>query len=133
MSNHRLPIPRLFVLLAIMLLPALLLGGSNAAQAAAPLPPSTAQASATSILVLRVYYRSTAELNSHAQEFGVESPPTNGYIIVWADQPSLDSLRARGLRVEIDADATRQANQPIVWGHNADTFFNGYYTVEEMM
>ncbi|MEO8289062.1 MAG: M14 family zinc carboxypeptidase [Chloroflexota bacterium] len=131
---HARVLPRYSLFAMLLLLPILFLeGGSGTVRAAAPLPPVTAPAAnANSILVLRVYYQNDDQRKRLAGEFGAETIYTGEYFLLWADQVTLTDLRGRGLRVEIDADATRQANEPVLFGHNADTFYGGYYTVEEM-
>ncbi|HKP51600.1 MAG TPA: M14 family zinc carboxypeptidase [Chloroflexia bacterium] len=86
----------------------------------------------SSALVLRVYFRDTAERDRLATELAAEEAPTaGGYLTVIGDQARMDALRARGLRVEIDQAQTTAFNTPVLFGHNPDTFFGGYYTVEE--
>ena len=129
-----LALPALFAALA--LLPIALLGGSTPVGAEArpgTVPASQPAYDPDGALVLRVYFRGEAERIAISQEYGHEALPTpGGYLLILADRPAYDSLRARGLRVEIDVDATYQAQQPIPFGGNGDTFFNGYHTVEEM-
>jgi hypothetical protein len=129
-----LALPALLAVLA--LLPIVLLGGSTPVGAEARpggIPALQPAYDPDGPLVLRVYSRDEAERIAISQEYGHEALPTpGGYLLILADRPAFDSLRGRGLRVEIDADATHQAQQPIPFGGNGDTFFNGYHTVEEM-
>jgi hypothetical protein len=125
---------KLFAIALLMLLPLLLLGGSvaHSAQAGAtPQVPGTGNhAQRPEILVLRVYFNSTAERDILATELGPEETDTRvGYLTVFGDQMMYDSLRARGIRVEIDEAQTKAANNPILFGN---TFYGGYFTVEEM-
>ncbi|MEP6775825.1 MAG: M14 family zinc carboxypeptidase, partial [Chloroflexota bacterium] len=119
----------------LLLLPLLLLGGSLAE---AGLKPQTAGQAAvdpatSSHLVLRVYFHNTAERDSLATELDtLEIPTTGGYLTVVSDQAGVDSLRARGLRVEIDAEQTARLNTNVKFGNTPDNFFGGYHTVEEM-
>ncbi|HET9493830.1 MAG TPA: M14 family zinc carboxypeptidase [Chloroflexia bacterium] len=120
------------LLAALALLPVVLLGGSTPAGAEARLASQPAY-DPDGPLVLRVYFRGEAERIAISREYGHEALPTpGGYLLILADRSAYDSLRARGLRVDIDADATRQAQQPIPFGGSGDTFFYGYHTVEEM-
>jgi hypothetical protein len=84
-------------------------------------------------LILRIYFGSRAERDAILAEYGAEeAPTTGGYPTLWADRATYNSIVARGYRVEIDQDATKQANS-IVWQpSNGETFFGGYRTVEEM-
>lgn len=83
-----------------------------------------------SILVARVYYRDLAERDRLALELDVATADAaGGFLVVWTDQAQYDDLIARGLRVEIDPEATQAANTPIVWGN---TFYGGYHTMEEI-
>src|SRR5436190_3657016 len=100
-------------------------GASAQKQAPAPRPQ---------VIVVRVYFRDIAERDRLATEFGAEEVATlGGYLTVYADQSTYNELLQRGLRVEIDQEATRRANNPYLFGKDSpDTFFGGYYTVEEM-
>jgi hypothetical protein len=82
--------------------------------------------------VLRVYFRNDAERDNLAGEFGLEKVWTDTpYLTIWADRDIYDSLRARGLRVEIDTKMTEAANN-MKAGSDPETFYGGYRTVEEM-
>src|SRR5687768_9044304 len=112
-------------------MPLLLLGGgiNGAAQAGAPISANQPQTLDDS-LVLRVYFRDTAERDRLATELAAEETDTRtGYLVVWTDRATYNDLIARGLRVEIDEKQTKEANTPIIWGN---TFYGGYRTVEEM-
>src|SRR5690242_5612115 len=86
------------------------------------------------VLVLRVYFKDTAERDRLATELGAaEVATTGGFLTVWTDRATYNSLLARGLRVEIDQETTKQANNPGLFGQNSPgTFYGGYKTVEEM-
>jgi carboxypeptidase T len=129
--NSQLPIIRLLALLSLTCLVLVGTDGSGSVGAQAPV---TQTAGASSILMLRVYYQDRAEYIRLANEFGLEEAQSpRGYLLLPADQAMLDTLRARGLRVAIDQAETDKINaNPPIFGHNADTFFGGYYTVEEM-
>ncbi len=107
--------------------------GTNNANAAAKLSnvkPTTAQAQKS--LVLRVYFRSLAERDSLAAEFGAEEfVTTGGFLTLWVDAPIYEKLQARGLRVEVDQKLTNEVNS-VRWGSNGNTFYGGYLTVEDM-
>jgi hypothetical protein len=83
-------------------------------------------------LVLRVYFSSLDERDAIAAEFGAEEVPTwGGYLTLWVDRDTYNVLLARGYRVEIDEKATKEVNS-VRFGSNGDTFYGGYFTVEEM-
>ena len=86
------------------------------------------------VLVLRVYFRDRFERDRLATELGAAEVATSGgFLTLWTDRATYNALRARGLQVEIDADTTRQANNPHLFGADSpDTFYGGYRTVEEM-
>jgi hypothetical protein len=126
---------RLVVVTLLLLLSTLLLGGSLAR--AGVKPEATGQASdgqaKSPYLVLRVYFRSTAERDRLSNELNaLEVPTTGGYLTVMSDRAGMDSLMRRGLRVEVDAEKTAQANTALKFGNTPDNFFGGYHTVEEM-
>ncbi len=130
-----------FVIPALMiLLPLVAAGGGatgpGAAQAAAPLPGSTATAqndalaNQYSVLVMRVYFSSLAERDALANELAPEEiPTTGGYLTVVRDRALYYDLKNRGLRVEIDPVKSDFLSNP---QSLPDTFFGGYKTVEEM-
>ncbi len=81
---------------------------------------------------MRVYFGDTAERDRLATEIGAEEASTRGgFLTKWGDRDLYNSLLARGLRVEIDEEATRQANISFA-SDDPDTFYGGYRTVEEM-
>ena len=83
-------------------------------------------------LVLRVYFSSLAERDAIVAEFGAEEVPTwGGYLTMWVDRDLYNVLLARGYRIEIDEKATKEVNS-VRFGSNGDTFYGGYFTVEEM-
>jgi carboxypeptidase T len=126
---------RLFIPLCLALVPMLLLGGNPAQPVLAGLPVSTTQQdeSRPEILVLHVYFKDFAERDRLAGELDtLEAATTGGFLTVWAERNTYNSLIAQGLRVEIDQAQTYLANNPIVSGVDSpDTFFGGYRTVEE--
>jgi hypothetical protein len=135
MSMRRLTPLRLFGLLALLLLPAALVGGGSPGSALAEARLG-AQTQPTSnqdgTLALHVYFRDNAERDRLATELGAEEhSTTNGYLVVLGDQALRDSLVARGLRVEIDqklTDKLQRMGDPAYY----DTFYGGYRTVEEI-
>ncbi len=83
-----------------------------------------------STLVMRVYFRDRAERDQLAQELTAEEvPTTGGYLTVIRDLAAYYELTARGLRVEIDENASRHLSDPQAL---IDTFYSGYKSVEEI-
>ena len=83
-----------------------------------------------STLVMRVYFNSRAERDDLAQELNPEEvPTTGGYLTVIRDSALFDGLTARGLRVEIDENSSRNLSDPQIM---LDAFYGGYKTVEEI-
>ena len=81
-------------------------------------------------LVMRVYFGDRAERDRLAQELNPEEvPTTGGYLTVIRDRDLYYGLRARGLRVEIDENSSRNLSDPQLM---RDTFYGGYKTVEEI-
>ena len=81
-------------------------------------------------LVMRVYFRDRAERDRLAQELNAEEvPTTGGYLTVHRDRDLYYSLTARGLRVEIDEDSSRNLSHPQILPFS---FYGGYKTVEEI-
>src|SRR6185503_2237876 len=81
-------------------------------------------------LVMRVYFRDRAERDRLAQELNAEEvPTTGGYLTVFGDRDLYYNLMARGLRVEIDENSSRNLSDPEIM---RDTFYGGYKTVEEI-
>src|SRR6266576_195112 len=81
-------------------------------------------------LVMRVYFRDRAERDQLAQELNAEEvPTTGGYLTVLGDRDLYYNLIARGLRVEIDENSSRNLSDPQIL---RDTFYGGYKTVEEI-
>ena len=81
-------------------------------------------------LVMRVYFRDRAERDRLAQELNAEEvPTTGGYLTVLGDRDLYYSLTARGLRVEIDENSSRNLSHPQILPF---TFYGGYKTVEEI-
>ena len=81
-------------------------------------------------LVMRVYFRDRAERDRLAQELNAEEvPTTGGYLTVIRDRDLYYGLTARGLRVEIDENSSRNLSDPQIM---LDTFYGGYKSVEEI-
>src|SRR5262245_39809024 len=81
-------------------------------------------------LVMRVYFRDRAERDQLAQELNAEEvPTTGGYLTIIRDRDLYYGLTARGLRVEIDENSSRNLSDPQIL---IDTFYGGYKTVEEV-
>ena len=81
-------------------------------------------------LVMRVYFGDRAERDRLAQELNPEEvPTTGGYLTVIRDRDLYYGLTARGLRVEIDENSSRNLSDPQLL---LDTFYGGYKTVEEI-
>jgi len=79
-------------------------------------------------LVMRVYFRDRAERDRLAHELNAEEvPTTGGYLTVINDRNLYYALRARGLRVEIDENSSRNLSDPQILH---DTFYGGYKSVE---
>src|SRR5690242_11750074 len=119
----------------LALLP-ILIGSSAATTARAGAPLTGSQAATTSsttqnrVLVLQVYFRDRAERDKLAGEFDAEEvPTTGGFLTIIGDQETLNTLRGRGLRVEIDQHNTDIVNDT---SRRGDSFYGGYKTVEEI-
>src|SRR5215467_8283289 len=81
-------------------------------------------------LVMRVYFRDRAERDELAQELNAEEVlTTGGYLTVMGDRDLYYGLTARGLRVEIDENRSRNLSHP---QFQPFTFYGGYKTVEEI-
>lgn len=81
-------------------------------------------------LVMRVYFRDRAERDRLAQELNAEEvPTTGGYLTVIRDRDLYYGLTARGLRVEIDENSSRNLSDPQIL---RETFYGGYKSVEEI-
>src|SRR6476646_9270753 len=81
-------------------------------------------------LVMRVYFRNRAERDRLAQELSAEEAlTTGGYLTVIRDRNLYYALTARGLRVEIDENSSRNLSHPQILPF---TFYGGYKTVEEI-
>jgi hypothetical protein len=81
-------------------------------------------------LVMRVYFRDRAERDRLAQELNPEEVlTTGGYLTVIRDRNLYYNLIARGLRVEIDENRSRNLGHPQILPF---TFYGGYKTVEEI-
>src|SRR5215475_3198654 len=81
-------------------------------------------------LVMRVYFRDRAERDQLAQELNAEEvPTTGGYLTTIRDRNLYYDLTARGLRVEIDENSSRNLSYPQILPF---TFYGGYQTVEEI-
>src|SRR5256886_8420652 len=81
-------------------------------------------------LVMRVYFRDRAERDRLAQELNAEEVlTTGGYLTILGDRDLYYDLTARGLRVEIDENSSRNLSDPQIL---RDTFYSGYKSVEEI-
>src|SRR5881227_146810 len=81
-------------------------------------------------LVMRVYFRDRAERDRLAQELNAEEVlTTGGYLTVIRDRDLYYNLKARGLRVEIDENSSRNLSHPQILPF---TFYGGYKSVEEI-
>src|SRR3989475_2958208 len=77
-------------------------------------------------LVMRVYFRDRAERDRLAQELSAEEVPTTaGYLTVIGDRDLYYNLTARGLRVEIDENSSRNLSDPPI---QRETFYGGHQT-----
>jgi murein tripeptide amidase MpaA len=116
-----------------MVLFAVLMVGLGSSGALAETPPPRPE-----ILVVKVFFKDTAERDLLALELAAmdmapedHASTLDGYLTVFTDREHYPLLAKRGLRAEIDEEATRLNNQPIQW-NTGDTFYNGYRTVAEM-
>jgi Zinc carboxypeptidase len=81
-------------------------------------------------LVMRVYFRDRAERDRLAQELNAEEvPTTGGYLTIIRNRDLYYRLTARGLRVEIDENSSRNLSDPQIL---RETFYGGYKSVEEI-
>src|ERR1051325_7561317 len=81
-------------------------------------------------LVMRVYFRDRAERDQLAHELIPEEvPTTGGYLTIIRDRDLYYELTARGLRVEIDENSSRNLSDPQIL---RDTFYGGYKSVDEI-
>jgi len=81
-------------------------------------------------LVMRVYFRDRAERDQLAQELNPEEvPTTGGYLTIIRDRDLYYGLTARGLRVEIDENSSRNLSDSQLM---IETFYSGYKSVEEI-
>lgn len=102
----------------------------------APVQASDAlEAAPADRLVARLYYTSPAQLAELARSLDIwESHPDEGLLVVYLRQAEVDGLRARGYRVEVDAEKTALVNTPrvITPGQvNGIPGYTCYRTVEE--
>ena len=107
-------------------------GPGSKSQIAAENPGSDQDAIAAKYqtLVMRVYFSDLGERDQLAQELNPEEvPTTGGYLTVIRDRALYEGLTARGLRVEIDENSSRNLSDPQVM---VDTFYGGYKSVEEI-
>ena len=113
---------------------AALSGGAGPARAAQAPGSSSTVLSRAETLVVRLYFHDMFERDRLAVQWGaVEAATSGGFLTIWTDRATYNQMLAQGLRAEIDQDATRQANNPNLFGENSpDTFYGGYKTVEEM-
>src|SRR6266403_5792808 len=81
-------------------------------------------------LVIRVYFHDRAERDRLAQELNAEEVlTTGGYLTVIRDRDLYYNLTARGLRVEIDENSSRNLIHPQILPF---TFYGGFKYVEEI-
>src|SRR5438094_10507984 len=81
-------------------------------------------------LVMRVYFRDRAERDRLAQELNAEEvPTTGGYLTIIRDRDLYYGLTARGLRVEIDENNSRNLSDPQIL---RETFYGGSKSAEEI-
>src|SRR5438309_618202 len=79
---------------------------------------------------MRVYFRDRAERDRLAQELNAEEVlTTGGYLTVIRDRDLYYGLTARGLRVEIDENSSRNLSDSQLL---IETFYSGYKSVEEI-
>ena len=85
-------------------------------------------------LVLRVYFNDRAERDRLAAELAPEeAATTGGYLTVISDREAYESMKARGLSVEIDAEQVRQQDDlKLLAQSNPGLLFGDYRTVEEV-
>lgn len=131
------PVILLLALFCLVLIP----GGGGSISALASLPRTDAEGIGgyKRVLALEVYFRDEAERHNLALEFGVEEVWTaDPFLLVWGDEATQKDLLARGLRVELDVEATTKANTIARKAADSDnldgldTFYGGYRTVEEV-
>src|ERR1043166_6746721 len=80
-------------------------------------------------LVMRVYFRDRAERDRLAQELSAEEVlTTGGYLTIIRDRDLYYGLTARGRRVEIDENSSRNLSDPQIL---RDTFYGGYKSVQD--
>ena len=81
-------------------------------------------------LVMRVYFSDRAERDRLAQELNPEEVlTTGGYLTIIRDRDLYYDLTARGLRVEIDENSSRNLSDHQLM---IETFYSGYKSVEEI-
>src|SRR4051812_42764611 len=96
--------------------------GSAPASAAVKSSMSSGQPARPQTYVVKVYFRSIAERDELAGDFGAEElATTQGYLTFWADQATYNEFLRRGLRVEIDPAATARANDPNLFSNGRDS------------
>jgi carboxypeptidase T len=85
-------------------------------------------------LVLRVYFKDRAERDRLAAELAPEEAgTTGGYLTVISDRDAYESMKARGLSVEIDAEQVRQQDEvKLLAQSNPGLLFGDYRTVDEV-
>jgi hypothetical protein len=85
-------------------------------------------------LVLRVYFKDRAERDLLAAELAPEeAATTEGYLTVITDQATFESMKARGLSVDIDAERSLEVkSMRLQADSDPRLFFGDYRTVEEV-
>lgn len=139
---------RRFFSIAVALIPFLFLGDPTTSTQALSPQSSALTPNSSDPLVLHLYFRDRAERDRLATEWGAEEvSTTGGYLTVIGDAGTLDTMRARGHRVDIDEKGTRELQnlprqfealgssnpKPLIPFPNAQaeplTFYGGYATM----
>ena len=118
--------------LALIILVALLVGGVGFLLLRSGEKVAAQQADDT--LVLRVYFKDHAERDLLAAQLAPEeAATTGGYLTVIGDQTAFESMKARGLNVEVDTERSLEAkNMRMLADTHPELFFGDYRKVEEV-
>jgi carboxypeptidase T len=126
----------LCLFMALLMTMILVASGGSTSGAFAGISAESAQVTGANAdaLVMRVYFKDAAERDRLATELGAEETGTQGgFLTIISDRDRYSSLLARGLRVEIDQQATDVVRAfPGIGADSPETFYGGYRTVEEM-